>query len=1200
LYESPANVAEEQELASLFAQARTASANVPSSPDAGFQRRQIGIALSSELESFVASHTNSAWTPAVRLWLARRAELRSAYGAATEHYAETWAATRGQPGVAARRMAGEALGGLGVALARAGRLAEMDLLELDARQVGPLPASGDWAQALDLRAWVRKHPTRAYQCGLYSLDQLGRLTQPGGFQSKLITDTPSSVDGLTAAQLVQIAGQAGLRVQAAWVSVPGVVPVPAIVHLRSEHFIVVREQRGAFYGAYDRAAAGTRWLTAEEVLREASGCVVVSEAAPPVGAFQLLPLSPAEASAFRGRMIGGPYDHDDSPCPGSSIGGDQGSDGNDVHATGKGASSFAPKEPVERTIREGIGCRTCPGGGVGMPQWFVSEPFLNLWVTDTPLHYDSAYGPDVMLNLSYNPRHQGSTVSRQYWHGAQFGNGGGIFGLWACSWMSFAELKDDELKVDLLLPQGGWATFDFASGSSVSDMNYQHNAWLERTGSNGNYTALILNHADGSGATYGLRDDRSDPYGYRVYYRTDVFDPAGRKTTFTYNTNFTDYFGLTNVTAADGTSFTLQLDNRYAPDYPATVTNITASYGASVSFGYVYSAPDTLMLTNITDAAGISSQISYATAYGGAVTQLVTPYGTTGFDAQGDTGLFDRSVRITNAVGQQEFYGLIANYTGTDWPAYSASQIPTNTPVGTLDSSERTNRNTFYWNAQQFAAYASVNPNDFNWTNFNSARIRHWLSSDDATVDYTLSVQQEPSPSNWTNVQGQLTWYDYPGKPAGQNYERGTQVQPAVIARVMPDRSTAYQYFERLTNGLPTKAVEKWASANIALFRINTFTYAANNVDLTLHIGPDNSQVVSNYFNAYHQVLASYDALNQATAYTYDSTTRSLTSISRPTGLVTTNVYYSSGSSAGRLQKTIDLQIARTNSYTWHTSGDVESHTDERGLSVTNYWDGLHRLVATKYPDGTTSSNFYTVGSTKLLELTATEDRLGWWTYFGYDALRRKVAETNANGVITRYGYCDCSGIGAVTNAWNTSVQFVTQFQYDYQGNRVYTFYPDATITNWFDSLRRLYLTADAWGSRAFYYDNLNRLTNTSNAYGAEQTTVFDIEDHPIYVTDANGVTVTNTYDALHRLSTRSYPDGGVEKFGYSARGLTAYTNQLNKVTRYVYDEAMRKTWEPMPTTKSFVTPTTPPAICSRSPTAKTKPQSGTTMSMAA
>src|SRR5690606_16333680 len=45
----------------------------------------------------------------------------------------------------------------------------------------------------------------------------------------------------------------------------------------------------------------------------------------------------------------------------------------------------------------------------------------------------------------------------------------------------------------------------------------------------------------------------------------------------------------------------------------------------------------------------------------------------------------------------------------------------------------------------------------------------------------------------------------------------------------------------------------------------------------------------------------------------------------------------------------------------------------------------------------------------------------------------------------------------------------------------------------------------------------------------------------------------------LHRLRTRGYPDGGVEHFGYSARGLTAYTNQIGRTNFYAYDPAGRK-----------------------------------------
>jgi len=66
-------------------------------------------------------------------------------------------------------------------------------------------------------------------------------------------------------------------------------------------------------------------------------------------------------------------------------------------------------------------------------------------------------------------------------------------------------------------------------------------------------------------------------------------------------------FYLTTVTAADGVTFSLSFSN----DYPVqVVTGITASYGPSVWFYYA-SGQYSDMLTNITDAAGISSQISY-------------------------------------------------------------------------------------------------------------------------------------------------------------------------------------------------------------------------------------------------------------------------------------------------------------------------------------------------------------------------------------------------------------------------------------------------------------------------------------------------------------------------------------------------------------------------------------------------------------
>ena len=74
--------------------------------------------------------------------------------------------------------------------------------------------------------------------------------------------------------------------------------------------------------------------------------------------------------------------------------------------------------------------------------------------------------------------------------------------------------------------------------------------------------------------------------------------------------------------------------------------------------------------------------------------------------------------------------------------------------------------------------------------------------------------------------------------------------------------------------------------------------------------------------------------------------------------------------------------------------------------------------------------------------------------------------------------------------------------------------------------------------------------------------TIFDIEDRPLWFTDANGVSVTNTYDLLGRLRTKTYPDQGVESFGYSARGMIAHTNQIGATNFFAYDLAGRKIFE--------------------------------------
>src|SRR5262249_5193046 len=137
-----------------------------------------------------------------------------------------------------------------------------------------------------------------------------------------------------------------------------------------------------------------------------------------------------------------------------------------------------------------------------------------------------------------------------------------------------------------------------------------------------------------------------------------------------------------------------------------------------------------------------------------------------------------------------------------------------------------------------------------------------------------------------------------------------------------------------------------------------------------------------------------------------------------------------------------------------------------------------------------------------------------------------------------------------------------TMFDYDQQGRQTSVSYADGTSVSFgYNLLGQLTNRTDALGSRYFSYNVQGLLTNVSSAYGSLQSTVYDANDRPFLVTDENGVTILLILDGLGRLQNRSHlPSGGQETFAYSERGLISHTDQLGKVTRYTYDEALRRT----------------------------------------
>src|SRR5260370_14994427 len=238
--------------------------------------------------------------------------------------------------------------------------------------------------------------------------------------------------------------------------------------------------------------------------------------------------------------------------------------------------------------------------------------------------------------------------------------------------------------------------------------------------------------------------------------------------------------------------------------------------------------------------------------------------------------------------------------------------------------------------------------------------------------------------------------------------------------------------------------------------------------------------------------------------------------------------------------------VAYTNGLVWTTS-------NERGVTMTNAYDVLMRLINSSDPRGTVSSTYTN------LDLISAVDRMGHVSTFGYDRAGRKLWLAEPLNRTSWVGYYSWGGAGYST----TALGQVSQSVYDNLGRTLAVIAPDGNgTTNTYNLLGQLVSTTDAVGvSATNYYNNQGIVYTVSNALGRLAFLIFDARDRVTNSVDANGLVSVTTYDALSRPVATSWPtDGSKVSSGYDAHGLAAYTNQLQQVTRYPYDVASRNT----------------------------------------
>lgn len=1127
-----------------------------------------------EVEQFLQEYASSPWAASLHHAYASFCRRTGRTTKALEHWEAGWALVKNETPGQGKLVGGAILAEWTELLSSLGRLEKLKELVAAGDQWGfaNRQQREKFLRAKDSYYLMQIHPGLAYRCGTLALKAVGQALQPTNKALEVLVDLPSPTNGFSLAALVEMADQHGLNLVAVRRATGQELVVPSVVHWRQNHYASILEQGAAGYLVADPTFGRPKWLPLAVINEEASGVFLIPSSAHNPG-WTSLNRSEVEA----------------------------------IH--GKGLPNYINDGQDKGCRRSFSGQTECPPC-TGMPVWWVSEPYINSWIADEPINYLTSRGEPFPFRLTYKQRDtRPDNPYSPFDHVPVAG--------WNHNWFSYIRLDAteqcafgtctfptfQESEATLYLPNGGEVFFpkdqryDKESRIRLEPVTTPPNVVLQGGNDDGKKGLRVI-HADGSQEIYGFglaEQVPSGDYAQADFLLTRRIDPHGNTTRFYYETVGTIMQRLKYVVDYDGRTNTLSYTT-------TTVTNmllaqVQSPYGNIAYFKY----DSNKNLTNIIDAADLSTTLKYDTNDYPA--SLITPYGTNQIEymantttGQGNFGghdLISRAIRVTEPTGGTQLY--LYRYDSPFMPTnYPAGEVPVGTPLGTLDSgtggtntlSAVSFRNSFYWNARQYASLSTTNLTAFTPNDYLRGRMRHWLQdTNELFLSGLMSIERNPSPDG--TAEGLKFFYDFEGKI--YRHRMGTNALPAVMAWRLPGAETQYEYMRFNEFGFITNRVTTFTKTDgSAGTRTNQFLYAANGYTNTSTIlaqaysitnvysipnlltriteadgsnvwnfgfdvvswtndfvisGPDTNRVIFTSKRILPRSIT--NGVNEVTELAFASFNK-IAGIKWPTGLTTTNLY----NSGGFLWRTIDLEIGRTNSFGYTTNGLVSNHTNELGVVSTNTWDALLRLTASSDSLGSFSNRY------DKLDLVAVKDRLNNWTYGGYDGLRHLNSITNALTKVTRLSWCNCGTLETITDALTN----ITSFQFDNQVRRTNVVFADGSSQSYrYDLAGRTTNVLDGAGrSFKLSYNNQGLVTAVSNAFGPVLRVLYDIRDRPVQVTDAAAVTVTNTFDNLDRIIRRDWPDGGVERSVYSAAGLIAYTNQLGQPTRYGYDPGRR------------------------------------------
>ena len=367
------------------------------------------------LEQYLAQNINSPWSPSIEANLAWKYRQQSRYTRALELWEDVWPVVKADTSPGGQHVREFVLGtwpGLLSGLGRKDRLAELGK-DNAGRMFSNSTHQIAFNRALETAAIMAHNPKIAYRCGplaMYNVAKaLGKAQEeqshPVAKSAPNKTGYPQSIadlrrwgsptNGFSAEQLVEAAERLGLDWVAAQRPHRGTIASPAVIHWKQDHYAAIVGHKNGYCLVVDPTFGETEhWVSDAAIDEDSSGVFLLPRAALPMDWRSL-------------------QKHEVS----------------NVHGQGVSASMQDPNETKKPV------CKSCPG----MPVWWASEPYLNLWMSDQPVGWQTSEGQPMGYVVNYKQREARNypTVNRA--------SDPYLMPLtWNDNWLSWIEIQDTQ------------------------------------------------------------------------------------------------------------------------------------------------------------------------------------------------------------------------------------------------------------------------------------------------------------------------------------------------------------------------------------------------------------------------------------------------------------------------------------------------------------------------------------------------------------------------------------------------------------------------------------------------------------------------------------------------------------------------------------------------------------------------------------